>query len=96
MQQALFIVLAVTIGALAMPAKAYHNSTACERSADKMFRSCRFEINEEYYATTAMCINQTGPDDPSKPACFDTWNPTTCGSSVHNDFVDCNLPYPGS
>lgn len=31
--------------------------TVCEKSADKMFQSCRFEINEEYFATTAKCIN---------------------------------------
>ena len=35
----------------------HDRSTVCEKSADKMFQSCRFEINEEYFATTAKCIN---------------------------------------
>jgi hypothetical protein len=32
-------------------------TTVCERTAGKMFKSCRFEVNEELYATTAKCIN---------------------------------------
>ena len=31
--------------------------TVCERSAAKMKQSCRFEVKEEFYATTAKCIN---------------------------------------
>ena len=46
-------------------------STVCEKSADKMFRSCRFEIKEEYFATAAKCINQVDADDPGKEACFE-------------------------
>ncbi len=44
-------------------------ATVCERSADKMFRSCRSEIKEEYNATTAMCINLG--DDDEQEACFE-------------------------
>lgn len=34
-----------------------NRASTCKRSADKMHRSCRFEVNEELYATTASCIN---------------------------------------
>ncbi|HXK58154.1 MAG TPA: hypothetical protein PLZ16_16065, partial [Gammaproteobacteria bacterium] len=34
-----------------------------------MFRSCRFEIDEEYFATTAKCLNQVDPDEPSRREC---------------------------
>lgn len=37
--------------------------TTCERTAQKMFKSCRFEVNEELYATTAKCINFGDPDE---------------------------------
>ncbi len=32
-------------------------SSICERTAGKMFKSCRFEVKEEFFATTAKCIN---------------------------------------
>lgn len=44
--------------------------TVCEKSANSMFRSCRFEIEEELFATTAKCINQIDPDEPSKRECL--------------------------
>jgi hypothetical protein len=44
--------------------------SVCEKSANKMFRSCRFEIEEELFATKAKCINQVGPDDPGKKECL--------------------------
>jgi len=47
----------------------YGYATVCEKSADKMFRSCRFEIDEEYFATTAKCLNQVDPDEPSRREC---------------------------
>ena len=37
--------------------------TVCEKSANKMFRSCRFEVKEEYFATTAKCINLGDADE---------------------------------
>jgi len=47
-----------------------HNRlTVCERSANKMARSCRNEIKEEYFATTAMCINLG--DAEAREACID-------------------------
>jgi len=47
-----------------------HNSlTVCERSANKMLRSCRNEVKEEYFAVTAMCINLG--DAEEREACFD-------------------------
>jgi len=45
--------------------------TVCEKSANKMFRSCRFEIKEEFFATKAKCINQVDPDEPSKSTCLE-------------------------
>jgi hypothetical protein len=45
--------------------------TVCERSANKMFRSCRFEVKEELNATNAKCINQVDPDDPTKSECLE-------------------------
>ena len=57
-ETAVSITLAMALAAVALPAIADGGgSTVCERSADKMFLSCRFEVNEEYYATTAKCIN---------------------------------------
>ena len=47
----------------------YRHSTVCEKSAHKMFRSCRFEINEEYFATIAKCLNQVDSDEPSQKKC---------------------------
>ncbi|MCB1881608.1 MAG: hypothetical protein KDI54_16395, partial [Gammaproteobacteria bacterium] len=47
----------------------YRHSTVCEKSANKMFRSCRFEINEEYFATIAKCLNQVDSDEPSQKKC---------------------------
>ncbi len=43
--------------------------TICERTANKMFRSCRNEVKEEYFAVTAMCINLG--DAEEREACFD-------------------------
>lgn len=34
-----------------------NRSSVCETSANKMYRSCRFEIEEEYHAAMAACIN---------------------------------------
>jgi len=57
-ETAVSITLAMALAAVAFPAIADGGgSTVCERSANKMFRSCRFEVKEEYYATTAKCIN---------------------------------------
>ena len=44
--------------------------TVCEKSANKMFRSCGFEVKEELFATTAKCINQVDPDEPTKRECL--------------------------
>ena len=35
-----------------------------------MHKSCIFEVNEEYFAETAKCINQTGADEPRKRPCL--------------------------
>lgn len=43
--------------------------TVCERSANKMLRSCRNEVKEEYLAVTAMCINLG--DAEAREECFD-------------------------
>jgi len=43
--------------------------TVCERSANKMLRSCRNEVKEEYFAVTAMCINLD--DAEEREACFE-------------------------
>lgn len=43
--------------------------TVCERTANKMLRSCRNEIKEEYLAVTAMCINLG--DAEEREECFD-------------------------
>lgn len=45
------------------------HATVCGKSANKMFRSCRFEINEEYFATTAKCLNQVDSDELSQKEC---------------------------
>ncbi|MGB5739703.1 MAG: hypothetical protein WBM54_10150 [Woeseia sp.] len=39
------------------------NRSICERSAAQMARSCGFEINEEFYALTAKCINLGDSDE---------------------------------
>jgi len=41
----------------------YDGSTICERSAIKMFKSCRFEVKEEYFASIAICINLGDADE---------------------------------
>ena len=47
-----------------------HNRlTVCERTANKMLRSCRNEVIEEYFAVTAMCINLG--DAEERESCFD-------------------------
>ena len=46
-----------------------HRASVCERSAQKMFRSCRFEMREEYYATVARCLNLVEPDEPTTRDC---------------------------
>ncbi|MDH3387538.1 MAG: hypothetical protein OEN02_06490, partial [Gammaproteobacteria bacterium] len=43
--------------------------TVCERSANKILRSCRNEIEEEYFAETARCINLG--DAGEREECFD-------------------------
>ena len=43
--------------------------TVCERSANKMFRSCRSEIREEYFAESAKCLNLG--DAGEREECFD-------------------------
>ncbi len=37
--------------------------TVCKKSANQMFKSCRFEINEEFFATKAKCINLGDADE---------------------------------
>ena len=62
---------ALAFAALAIPAIAddgHDNehggrSTVCKLSANKMFRSCHFEVNEEYHATAAICINLGDADE---------------------------------
>jgi hypothetical protein len=48
-----------THGALA----ADSGSSICNRSADTMKNSCNFEVNEEYQATVASCINFSDPGE---------------------------------
>ena len=62
MKRLILMTLAITCAGLSLPVLAGHDHdnnriTACERTAQKMFKSCRFEVNEELYATTAKCIN---------------------------------------
>lgn len=66
MKRLILAALATAIAAFSLPALADHDddsddsddrTTVCERTAQKMFKSCRFEVNEELYATTAKCIN---------------------------------------
>lgn len=66
MKRLILMALATAFAALSLPAVAGHGDddssddyrpTVCERSAQKMYKSCRFEVNEELYATTAKCIN---------------------------------------
>lgn len=73
MKQIFPVALAFTLAALAIPAVAnggWHRHSVCEQSASKMFRSCQFEILEEYNAEVAKCINQTGEDTPGKWKCL--------------------------
>ena len=35
--------------------------SACERTAGKMFNSCRFEANEEFAAGIGICLNLGAP-----------------------------------
>jgi len=66
MKRLILAVLAAAIATFSLPAMADHDDddddggnrkTVCERTAQKMFKSCRFEVNEELYATNAKCIN---------------------------------------
>ena len=65
MKRLILMALATALAALSLPAVAGHGDddssddrpTVCERTAKKMYKSCRFEVNEELYATTAKCIN---------------------------------------
>lgn len=65
MKRLILMAMAAALATLSLPAMAGHGDddssddrpTVCERSAQKMFKSCRFEVNEELYATTAKCIN---------------------------------------
>ncbi len=38
-------------------------ATACARSAQRMLRSCRFEVSEELHATVASCLNFADADE---------------------------------
>ena len=40
-----------------------NRSSICQVSADEMFQSCRSEVDEEYHATAATCINLGDADD---------------------------------
>ncbi len=67
-ERALSIALAMALTAVAIPAIAddddsHDGSNVCERSANKMFRSCRFDVNEEHHATIAKCINLGEADE---------------------------------
>ena len=61
MKRLISMVLTTTFMALSYPGLASgggdDRATGCERAATNMFRSCRSEVIEEYYATNAKCIN---------------------------------------
>lgn len=57
------VLVSVVLSASTLVAADNGALTACAKSANKMFRSCRFEINEEYFATTAKCINLGDADE---------------------------------
>lgn len=46
------------------------HANICIRSASNMFRSCRYEADEEFFATNAKCINQVDSDHPSRKECL--------------------------
>jgi hypothetical protein len=48
----------------------HRSYNVCDQSADKMFRSCRFEVKEEYFATIAKCINLE--DSDQRTNCIET------------------------
>lgn len=57
--------------------------TICEKTAKKMFRSCRNEIKEEYFATTAKCINFGDPIERAE--CFEL-----AVEALHEDKEGCS------
>jgi hypothetical protein len=66
MKRLVLAAFAIAAAAFSLPAIAGHDyvkdrTTVCERTAQKMFQSCRFEVNEEWYATNAKCINFGDP-----------------------------------
>jgi len=75
MKRLILVALGMAFAALSFPALAgsdhddddsddrRHRPSVCERTADKMFQSCRFEVNEEFYATNAKCINFGDADE---------------------------------
>jgi len=74
--QLLSTLLVIALATLAAPALAkdkddddddqhWNGISVCERSARNMFQSCRFEVKEEFYATTAKCINLGEADSRS-------------------------------
>ena len=65
----LYILLSVPSLAIAEDDFNYHTASICEKSAVKMFHSCRNEIKEEFAATNAKCINQVGADIPVASVC---------------------------
>ncbi len=64
-------VLAVCMLCPATWAQAFERKTVCEKSANKMYRSCLHETKEELAATSAKCINQVGDDEPTKWQCHE-------------------------
>ncbi|MGB5256004.1 MAG: hypothetical protein WBN07_14765 [Woeseiaceae bacterium] len=74
MKRPILTILILGLTVLGAPALADHGDrydrpSTCERTAQKMFKSCRFEVNEELYATTAKCINFADRDE--RTACKD-------------------------
>lgn len=74
MKQLILLALTIVLTTLSLPAAAdqghrYDRPATCERTAQKMFKSCRFETIEELYATTAKCINFEDRDE--RKACKD-------------------------
>lgn len=70
-------VLIVAVAGLSMATQAigghdHDRPTACQRAATNMFQSCRFEVNEELYASFAKCIN-LGDRDARRECQKEAW-----------------------
>jgi hypothetical protein len=49
----------------------YHfNGNICKKTADKMLKSCRNEVKEEYYAEKAKCMNLADDDLEDRDECL--------------------------